>query len=246
MKPVTFSCFIIDNIYRIIDVNNYLLVSKNKGKLMNGIAKNELNKLLERNPSLSSIQESIESSFELLLATIQNGNKILICGNGGSASDADHIVGELMKSFKKKRPLGAQLKESLENIDLEKGSYLSAHLQDTIPAINLTQHTALSTAFANDVDPDLSYAQQVLGYGKPGDLLWAISTSGNAKNVLYASVVAKAKGLPVLGMTGYSGGGLKQYCDTIICAPERETYLVQELHLPIYHFICSMLEEILW
>ncbi len=213
---------------------------------MNEIVKNELQKLLERNPSLSSIQESIESSFHLLLTTIQNGNKILICGNGGSASDADHIVGELMKSFKKKRPLEAQLKESLERVDGEKGTYLSTHLQDTITAINLTQHTALTTAFANDVDPALSYAQQVLGYGEAGDLLWAISTSGNAKNVLYASIVAKAKGLKVLGMTGKSGGELKQYCDTILCAPEKETYLIQELHLPMYHYLCSMLEETLW
>lgn len=205
-----------------------------------------LDTLISKYPVLEPNREQIGSSFSLLLATVQRGNKILICGNGGSASDADHIVGELMKSFVKERPIDSQLKASLEKVDGEKGAYLARHIQDAIPAINLSQHTALSSAFANDVDPQLGFAQQVMGYGVPGDLLWGLSTSGNAQNVLYAAIMAKAKGMHTLAMTGKSGGKLKKYSDVCICVHEEQTYSIQELHLPIYHFLCIMLEQYLW
>ncbi|HKM06132.1 MAG TPA: SIS domain-containing protein [Sphaerochaeta sp.] len=205
-----------------------------------------LDHLIARYPVLAPNREQIQHSYTLLLETVRRGNKILICGNGGSASDADHIVGELMKSFVKKRPISKSLKIALESVGAEKGIYLAENIQDAIPAINLTQHTALSSAFANDVDPHLGYAQQVMGYGVPGDLLWGLSTSGNAENVLNACIMAKAKGLHTMAMTGNTGGKLKGFCDVCICVPETETYIIQELHLPIYHFLCIMLEESLW
>lgn len=205
-----------------------------------------LDTLIGRYPILAPNREQISNSFTLLFETVQRGNKILICGNGGSASDADHIVGELMKSFIKKRPIDSQLKVALEKVDSEKGAYLAHHIQDAIPAINLSQHTALSSAFANDVDPHLGFAQKVMGYGVPGDLLWGLSTSGNAQNVLYAAIMAKAKGMHTLAMTGETGGKLKEFSDVCICVPEKQTYIIQELHLPIYHFLCIMLEQYLW
>lgn len=205
-----------------------------------------LDSLVARYPVLEQNREQISDVFALLVQTIEQGNKILICGNGGSSADADHIVGELMKSFVKKRTLDEDLQNALIHVDKVRGAYLAEHIQGTIPAINLSQHIALSTAFANDVDSALVFAQQVKGYGVSGDLFWGISTSGNAENVLHAAIMAKAQGMKVMAMTGRSGGKIRQYCDTCISVLEDETYLVQELHLPIYHFLCTVLEEYFW
>jgi D-sedoheptulose 7-phosphate isomerase len=182
----------------------------------------------------------------MLLYAAREGSKILLCGNGGSAADADHITGELVKSFCKKRPVAKNLAEKLPELDPEVGAFLAENLQGGIPAISLTYHNALSTAFANDVDPNLVFAQQCSVYGNAGDVFWGISTSGNAKNVYYAALTAKAVGLKVLGLTGKSGGKLRPLCDVCVCVPRTETYEVQELHLPIYHALCLYVEDELW
>ncbi|HAF86449.1 MAG TPA: phosphoheptose isomerase [Sphaerochaeta sp.] len=208
--------------------------------------KTGLQELLQRYPQLSSIKAELSEAADLLRQSVSDKGKILVCGNGGSSSDADHIVGELMKRFIKDRPIAQELQESLKKVDPEKGAMLASSLEGSIPAICLSAHTALSTAFGNDVDSSISYAQQVNGYGASGDVFWGLSTSGNAKNVLNAAIVAKAKGLKVLGMTGESGGLLKDLCDVCIRVPERETFKVQELHLPIYHWLCIYLESLYW
>jgi D-sedoheptulose 7-phosphate isomerase len=205
-----------------------------------------LKRLLERYPDLESCITEIADAGAMLINAAKEGNKILLCGNGGSAADADHIAGELVKSFCKKRPLKKELAERLKELDPENGACLAEQLQGGIPAISLTFHSALSTAFANDVDPNLVFAQQCQVYGKPGDIFWGISTSGNAKNVYYAALTAKAAGLKVLGLTGKSGGKLKSLCDVCICVPRTETYEVQELHLPVYHALCLYVENALW
>lgn len=208
------------------------------------IVDNHIDDLIRRYPDLSVIRKSLEASAALLIKTVKEGGKILICGNGGSAADADHIVGELMKSFVLSRPLEFELKESLRNVDLELGAMAADNLQMGIPSIALTQHTALSSAFSNDVEPALGFAQQTLVLGRPGDVLWAITTSGNSKNILAAAVVARARGLKVLGMSGTSGGRLKDFCDVCLCVPDTETYRIQERHLPIYHTLCIILEQV--
>ena len=185
-----------------------------------------IEELVKRYPVLESVKGQIENAYKILETCYENGGKLLIAGNGGSAADSDHIVGELMKGFVKRRPVSAELAEALK--------------QGGLPAIALTNHTALSSAFANDVDGMLSYAQQVNGYGKAGDVFLGISTSGNSENVMYAAVTAKAKGLKVVGLTGKTGGKL---ADVAIIVPEQETYKIQELHLPIYHVLCLMLED---
>ena len=167
----------------------------------------------------------------------------MIAGNGGSAADSEHIVGELMKGFVKRRPLSEELKQALEAADPIRGKELAEKLQGALPAIALTNHAALSSAFANDVDGVLSYAQQVNGYGRAGDVFLGISTSGNAENVMYAAVTARAKGMRVIALTGKTGGNLGAFADISIIVPEQETYKIQELHLPIYHALCLMLEE---
>lgn len=169
--------------------------------------------------------------------------KLLVCGNGGSASDSEHIVGELMKEFKLKRQVYKEQVNALKSIDLEMGSFLAEHLQGALPAITLTGHSSLTTAFMNDSAPELIFAQQVNGYGKPGDVFLGISTSGNSKNVLYAAVAAKAKGMKVIGLTGGRACRLSAFTDVCIQVPEQETYKIQELHLPVYHCLCMMLEE---
>jgi D-sedoheptulose 7-phosphate isomerase len=203
-------------------------------------------RLLERYPDLDSCIAEITAAGELILEAAQAGNKILLCGNGGSAADADHITGELAKSFCKKRPLEKKLAAELLNLDAESGTVLAEKLQAGIPAISLAYHNALSTAFANDVDPGLIFAQQCQVYGKPGDVFLGISTSGNAKNVYYAALTAKAKGLKVIGLTGENGGKLKTVCDVCIRVPRTETYEVQELHLPVYHALCLYVEDSIW
>ena len=192
---------------------------------------------------LERVREDIEAVYGILERCYENGGKLLIAGNGGSAADAEHIVGELMKGFVKRRPVTEEMKEALEKADPVRGKELSEKLQGGLPAIALVDHAALSTAFANDVDGMLSYAQQVNGYGKPGDVFLGISTSGNAENVMYAAVTAKAKGMQVVGLTGKDGGKLAGIADAAVIVPEMETYKIQELHLPVYHALCLMLEH---
>ncbi len=203
----------------------------------------QLNLLIESYPKLAVCKEDIKKAYELLEAAYSNGRKLLVCGNGGSASDSEHIVGELMKEFKLKRKVYSDQATALKAIDPELGQVLADNLQGALPAICLTGHSSLTTAFMNDANADLVFAQQVNGYGKAGDVFLGISTSGNSKNVLYAAVNAKAKGLKVIGLTGAKENKLMKYADVCIRVPETETYKIQELHLPVYHCLCLMLEE---
>lgn len=199
--------------------------------------------LIERYPKLLVCRESIQEAYDILKKAYTNGRKLLVCGNGGSASDSEHIVGELMKEFKLKREVYKDQAEAMKQIDPELGSILAEHLQGALPAITLTGHSSLTTAFMNDSLPELIFAQQVNGYGKPNDVFLGISTSGNSRNVLFAAVAAKSRGMKVLGLTGYHPCRLAQLADVCIQVPETETYRIQELHLPVYHCLCMMLEE---
>lgn len=203
----------------------------------------QLNLLIERYPKLAVCKEDIKNTYELLETAYTSGRKLLVCGNGGSASDSEHIVGELMKEFKLKRKVYSDQATALKAIDPELGQVLADNLQGALPAICLTGHSSLTTAFMNDANADLVFAQQVNGYGKAGDVFLGISTSGNSKNVLYAAVNAKAKGLKVVGLTGAKENKLMKYADVCIRVPETETYKIQEYHLPVYHCLCLMLEE---
>lgn len=199
--------------------------------------------LVERYPSLESAKNDIVAAYLLLEESYENGGKLLVAGNGGSAADAEHIVGELMKGFKLPRKPEADFAEKLVEENQELGSVLAENLQGALPAIALDGHPALSTAYMNDCEPLLCFAQQVNGYGKSGDVFLGISTSGNSKNVLYAATTAHAKGMKVIGMTGAKDSKLKDMSDVCIKAPQTETYMIQELHLPIYHCLCLMLED---
>ena len=201
-----------------------------------------LDELVERFPALSVVKADVAAAFEIFAESYRNGGKAMFCGNGGSCSDSDHIVGELMKCFRKARPIGGAQKEALLQYG-EEGAHLVASLEGGLPAISLCNHNALSTAFINDKDPLLVYAQQLQGYGNPGDVLMAITTSGNAKNCKYAAMVAKAKGMKVIGLTGARESALSALADVTIRVPDTETFKVQEYHLPIYHALCAMLEE---
>ena len=204
---------------------------------------NHLRQLIGRYPSLSGIAERIKDATELLIHSFSSGGKLLLAGNGGSAADCEHIAGELMKSFLKKRGLPPEYTSELEKTDPECAAWLGPRLQGALPAIALTAHTGLSSACVNDIGGDIVFAQQVYGYGKAGDVFLGISTSGNAKNVVYAAVTARAKGLKTIALTGGGGGSLVKYADVAIIVPEKETYKIQELHLPVYHTLCLMLEE---
>ena len=202
-----------------------------------------LQELTERYPALKGLEEEIRAAYLVIKESFEAGGKLLVAGNGGSCAVAEHIVGELMKSFVKPRPLPEALKEALIREEPGLGGALSEKLQGGLPAIALNSHPGLTSAFLNDVDGEMAYAQQVLGYGKKGDVFLGITTSGNAKNIRYAAVTAKAMGLRVVGLTGRGGGALAALCDAAVIAPEKETYRIQELHLPIYHALCLMLEE---
>lgn len=202
-----------------------------------------LQELLERYPVLKVLDSEIWEAFEIMVAAYSEGKKLLVAGNGGSAADAEHIVGELMKGFVKSRRLNAEASEKLLAVDSEMGRTLANKLQEALPSIALVNHVALSTAYLNDMDPLLGFAQQLYGYGMEGDMFFAISTSGNSKNILYACTAAKAKGIKIIGLTGKDGGKLKDICDVALVVPEEETFKIQELHLPIYHALCLMLEE---
>lgn len=201
--------------------------------------------LIERYPTLDVCKRQITESFLTLSECFASGNTLYVCGNGGSCADAQHIVGELMKGFKLPRRCSEAFSEKLTEIDGERGALLARKLQGGLRAVALDSHQSLQTAYLNDVDESglLTYAQQLYGYGRKGDALLAISTSGNAKNVLFAAVVARALDMKVLALTGWDGGELARIADIAIKAPQTETYRIQELHLPIYHCLCLMLEE---
>lgn len=199
--------------------------------------------LISRYPQLMPIRDSIIAAYKLLEKCYKNDHKLLIAGNGGSATDSEHIAGELMKRFKMPRPVEKALAERLISIDPARGSQLANKLERPLMAIPLVAHEALSTAYINDVDGYGVFAQQLLGFGKAGDVFLGISTSGNSQNIMNAVVVAKALDIKVIGLTGANGGELAQTADVAVKAPELETYKIQELHLPIYHCWCLMLEE---
>jgi D-sedoheptulose 7-phosphate isomerase len=202
-----------------------------------------LDELLNRYTKLNFLEKNILEASESIIKTFNNGGKVLVCGNGGSCSDADHIVGELMKSFEGMRPLNSDLQQKLSELSPERGKMLAEKLQQGLPAISLTVHQSLITAIANDIHGDVIYAQQVVGWGNPGDILIGLSTSGNSKNVIDAMIVAKAKGMITIGMTGETGGKMKDWCNILINVPETRTAYVQELHLPVYHAICMIIEK---
>lgn len=202
-----------------------------------------VNLLIERYPVLEICRQSLIDSYLVMEESFEGNHKLLVAGNGGSAADAEHIVGELMKRFKLPRPLPDELIKRLVTIDRDMGSHLASSLESGLTALPLVALEALSSAFLNDVDGLVVYAQQLLGFGRKGDVFLGISTSGNSQNILYASVVARALGIKVIGLTGAKGGKLASFSDVVIKVPEYETYRIQELHLPIYHCWCLMLEE---
>lgn len=202
-----------------------------------------ITELLNRYPSLCKCKAEIENAAKAIIDCYENGGKLLLCGNGGSSADCEHIVGEMMKGFLKKRPLSeskrTEMKDKCDLVDDE----LLNKLQGGLPAIAIPSITALNSAFCNDVDPELVYAQPLMALGKENDILIGISTSGNSKNVFGAVKVAKALGIKVIGLTGKTGGKLKDTADICICATETETFKIQELHLPIYHYLCAAVEK---
>lgn len=199
--------------------------------------------LVNRYPVLNSVKDEIVEAYFLLVESYKNEGKLLIAGNGGSAADAEHIVRELMKGFKLPRKLNENFTDKLISENEELGTVLAESLQGALPAIALDGHPALSTAYMNDCEPLLCFAQQVNGYGKAGDVFLGISTSGNSKNILYAATTAHAKGMKVIGLTGAKDSKLTQMSDVCIKVPQTETYMIQELHLPVYHCLCLMLED---
>lgn len=200
-----------------------------------------LQNLVDRYPSLKNLP-LIEAVNEII-DCYRRRNKLLICGNGGSAADALHIVGELMKGFLLPRELDEEKRYKIMEKFPESAEYLIKNLQKPLPALSLVSEVALATAYANDQAADLSFAQQLLGYGNEGDILLAISTSGNSKNVIYAAQIAKVQGMKVISLTGSSGGELKKISDVLLNAPSEETFIIQEYHLPIYHSICAAVEN---
>jgi D-sedoheptulose 7-phosphate isomerase len=205
-------------------------------------ARDALDALARRRPDLVGCIPALEEAFRLLEGSFRRGGTLLVCGNGGSAADGDHIVGELMKGFLLRRPIPAEARRALVAAHPRDGTYLAEALQGALPAIALASHTALVSAIANDMAADMVYAQQVHGYGRPGDVLLAISTSGSARNVVRAVQVASAAGIATIGLTGASGGRLAEHCTVTVRAPFTAAADVQEAHLPIYHCLCAMLE----
>lgn len=199
--------------------------------------------LADRYPDLAPCLPAVEAASAALAASLNGGGQILVCGNGGSAADSEHIVGELMKGFRSERRLTPSERDRLEREWGEAGAYLAGRLQGALPAISLTSQVGLVTAVANDVAADMVFAQQVHGYGRPGDALLAISTSGSSRNVVNAVMVARTRGLATIGLTGGGGGELARLCDVAIRVPFEETARIQERHLPIYHALCAKLER---
>ncbi len=197
--------------------------------------------LFERYPSLKECERDIDKALDLLRDTYTLGGTVYVCGNGGSCSDSDHIVGELMKGFLKKRPISSEEKQAF--VDIFGDEAFASKLQSAIPAVSLTAQSAIISAFANDVDPELVYAQLVYGYATENDLVIGLSTSGNSKNVVYAQMAAKVKGAKTVSMTGMKESKLSELSDVTIRVPECETFKIQELHLPVYHYLCAAIED---
>ena len=206
-------------------------------------AEKEIELLLERYPDLSSMRGALTDSVAQLSSCFQEGGKLLVCGNGGSAADSLHIAGELMKGFVLERTLPQQFREELRATCPQWSGYYAEHLQGALPVISLVNETGLMTAYSNDKAPDLVFAQQVLGYGRPGDILLAISTSGNSRNVVHAARIAKTMGLKVISLTGKGGGALAELSDILLAVPSEVTYQIQEYHLPVYHALCLAVEQ---
>ena len=200
---------------------------------------NILEELQSRYPQLDGCRDEIAKALDLLLDCYRNGGQVLVCGNGGSAADAEHIVGELLKKFKRHRDIDASVAAKLP-------PELAAKLEGALPAVSLVSMCGILTAFANDVAWETAFAQQVYGLGRAGDVLIALSTSGNSANCVNAALVARAKGLKVIALTGAGGGRLGAVADAAVAVPETETYKVQELHLPVYHALCASVEEALF
>jgi len=215
-----------------------------KGKMMlEKKIEKYLDMLIKRYPVLRNIRQDIINAYLILENCYENDHKLLIAGNGGSAADSEHIAGELMKRFNNRRPVPSEFAEKLKTIDPIQGENLARNLERGLMAIPLVAHEALTTAYINDVDGLGVFAQQLYGFGRPGDVFLGISTSGNSKNIIAATIVARALGIKVIGLTGADGGELAKVADVAIKVPEKETYLIQELHLPVYHCLCLMLEE---
>jgi len=202
-----------------------------------------VNSFFDSHRDLQFLKQEILQACELVLNTYRNGGKLLICGNGGSSADSDHIVGELMKGYQLQRPLDNSIKEKFKQCFGETGSKVAEKLQGSLPAISLSAHTAFNTAFINDVDCVLNYAQQVIGYANKSDAIIGISTSGNSENVFYALMTGKVKGIKCIALTGKDGGKLASIADCCLKVPAEDTYLIQEYHLAIYHFICAFVES---
>lgn len=205
-----------------------------------------IDQLIERYSVLNVCKKDIEVAAKAMIESFNNGGKLLVAGNGGSCADSDHITGELLKSFCKKRIPSADFINQIKAIDADTGTYLADKLQGSLPAIALTNNTALMTASLNDVDGNVMFAQQVNGYGTKGDIFLGISTSGNSKDIVYSTVVAKARGLKTIALTGKTGGRLKTLAEICIVVPQNETFMIQELHLPVYHALCLEIEEAFW
>ena len=204
------------------------------------------NEIISRYPSLSSCSRDIQLMFEALVSCFENGGRLYVCGNGGSAADALHIVGELVKEFVLKRAVDTDFSVRLKELFPSEADELLSGLQGALPAFALVENTALATAFANDADAGFVFAQQVYGYTRKGDAVLGVSTSGNSVNVVRALMAAKGRGAITLGLTGVGGGKMKSLCDVCICVPETETYKIQEMHLPVYHALCLALEKHFW
>ena len=209
---------------------------------MKEITQNFVNEFFVRHPDLIPLQAQILQACDMVKTAFQNGNKLLLCGNGGSCADCDHIAGEFLKGFLLKRPVPAEIQNAMTEKYGEMGAEIAGKLQMGLPTISLVTHSAAISAFENDVDPELIYAQQVLAYGKPGDILIGISTSGGANNVAAAVMTANSIGVKTIGLTGKDGGKLAQLSDLALIMPKCETYLIQEDHLAVYHLLCAIVE----
>ena len=202
-----------------------------------------INLLISRYPALGEVKQDIVDAYRVMEECYEHDGKLLIAGNGGSAADAEHIAGELMKRFKTPRPVTPEFADKLKSIDALRGDNLAKNLERSLMAIPLVAHEALTTAYINDVDGLGVFAQQLFGFGRPGDVFLGISTSGNSKNIMSATVVARALGIKVIGLTGAKGGEVATVADVCVKVPSDETYMIQEFHLPIYHCWCLMLED---
>jgi D-sedoheptulose 7-phosphate isomerase len=212
-------------------------------KILEARVEKHVDVLMNRYPQLASVRQDIIDAYFVMEECYEHDGKLLIAGNGGSAADSEHIAGELMKRFETPRPIPEDFGKKLMEIDSERGADLAKNLERGLMAIPLVAHEAMTTAYINDVDGYGVFAQQLYGFGRSGDVFLGISTSGNSKNVMSATVVARALGIKVIGLTGKDGGELAKVADVTVIVPESRTFMIQELHLPIYHCWCLMLES---